>query len=59
MINSEGTSTILDVLDIKPNYSELGRVYGMVRRTAKKKHLGMKIKNEEERRYHLLMNLMK
>ena len=44
MANFEGTTTILDVLNIKPNYSELGRVYGMDRRTAKKKHLGIENK---------------
>ena len=44
MKNFEWTSTILTILDIKPNYAELGRVYGMDRRTAKKKYEGIKNK---------------
>lgn len=44
MENFEGSSVVLNVLGIKPNYSELGRIYGMDRRTAKKKHTGVKNK---------------
>ena len=48
MENFEGSSVVLNVLGIKPNYSELGRIYGMDRRTAKKKHTG--VKNEKRGR---------
>ena len=44
MKNFEGATIVLDVLGIKPNYSELGRTYGMDRRTAKKKHTGVENK---------------
>ena len=44
MKNFEGTTIVLNVLGIKPNYSELGRTYKMDRRTAKKKYLGIENK---------------
>lgn len=31
----------METLDLKPNYSELGRVYGIDRRTVKKRYLGI------------------
>ncbi len=34
----------METLDLKPNYSELGRVYGIDRRTAKKRYLGIENK---------------
>ena len=36
----KGDLTIMDTLGIKPNYSELSRIYGIDRRTIKKYHLG-------------------
>lgn len=44
MCNLSGTTVILDTLGIKPNYSELGRIHRMDRRTAKKRHLGIENK---------------
>lgn len=49
MKNFEGTTIVLNVLGIKPNYSELGRTYKMDRRTAKKKHLGIENKKRGRR----------
>ena len=45
MKNLKGAITCLDNAGLKPNYSELGRIYGVDRRTAKKMHLGIKNKN--------------
>ena len=39
MRNLKGELLCLDIQGIKPNYSELGRIYGMDRRTVKKYHL--------------------
>ena len=39
-INLQGELTIMDSLDIKPNYAALGRQYGMDWRTVKKYHEG-------------------
>ena len=39
MRNLKGELLCLDMQGIKPNYSELGRIYGMDRRTVKKYHL--------------------
>ena len=44
MNNIEGTVTILDTLGIKPNYAELGRIYKMDQRTARKRYLGIENK---------------
>ena len=38
--NLRGELTIMDTLDIKPNYAALGRKYDMDWRTAKKYHEG-------------------
>ena len=56
MKNFEGTAVILDVLDIKPNYSELGRIYKMDRRTAKKKYLGIECKKRGKKEGSMLDN---
>lgn len=45
MVNMKGVRTCLDTMGLKPNYSALGREYGMDRRTAKKKYLGIENKN--------------
>lgn len=47
MHNLKGAKTCLETYDLKPNYSELGRLYGIDRRTAKKKFNG--IVNKEKR----------
>ena len=39
-INLQGELTIMDSLNIKPNYAALGRQYGMDWRTVKKYHEG-------------------
>lgn len=44
MKNFEGATVVLDVLRIKPNYSELARIYNMDRRTVKKRHQGIENK---------------
>lgn len=44
MNNIEGTVMILDTLGIKPNYAELGRIYKMDQRTARKRYLGIENK---------------
>ena len=43
-MNFGGTVTILNTYDIKPNYSSLGRIYGIDRRTVKKRYNGVKNK---------------
>ena len=48
MKNLKGAIICLKNENIKPNFSELGRIYGVDRRTAKKMYLG--IKKEEVRR---------
>ncbi len=50
MTNLKGAKTCLETLDMKPNYSELGRIYGIDRRTAKKKYNG--IENKSQRAKH-------
>lgn len=45
MVNMKGVRTCLETMDLKPNYSALGRKYGMDRRTARKKYLGIENKN--------------
>ena len=47
MKNLKGAKTCLETFDLKPNYSELGRIYKIDRRTAKKRYEG--IKNKEKR----------
>ena len=37
----------METLDLKPNYSELGRIYGIDRRTAKKRYLGIENKSSK------------
>lgn len=49
MHNLKGARTCLETLDMKPNYSELGRIYGIDRRTAKKKYLGIENKTQREK----------
>ena len=48
MPNLRGAKTCLETLEMKPNYSELGRIYGIDRRTAKKKYNGMEKKCNEK-----------
>ena len=49
--NLQGELTLMDNLDIKPNYAALGRKYGMDWRTVKKYHEGYKGKpNNREKR---------
>lgn len=45
MRNLKGELLCLDMQGIKPNYSELGRIYGMDRRTVKKYHLNTQNKH--------------
>lgn len=45
MRNLKGELLCLDMQEIKPNYSELGRIYGMDRRTVKKYHLNAQNKH--------------
>lgn len=47
MKNLKGAKICLETYDLKPNYSELGRIYGIDRRTAKKRYEG--IQNKEKR----------
>lgn len=47
MKNLKGAKICLETYDLKPNYSELGRIYGVDRRTAKKRYEG--ILNKEKR----------
>lgn len=49
MANLKGARTCLETLDMKPNYSELGRIYGIDRRTAKKKYNGIENKIQREK----------
>ena len=37
----KGAKICLETYDLKPNYSELGRIYGVDRRTAKKRYEGI------------------
>lgn len=53
MANLKGAKTCLETLDIKPNYSELGRIYGIDRRTAKKKYNGIENKMQREKHSYL------
>ena len=48
MGNLKGAITCLETANIKPNFSALGREYGVDRRTAKKKYLG--IINKQKRK---------
>ena len=47
MKNLKGAKICLEAYDLKPNYSELGRLYGVDRRTAKKRYNG--VLNKEKR----------
>ena len=47
MANMKGVKTCLETLGLEPNYSALGRMYNIDRRTAQKKYLG--IPNKEKR----------
>lgn len=52
MNNLKGAITCLETANLKPNYSELGRVYGVDRRTAKKMYYGVtkkKNRNKESK----------
>ena len=49
MANLKGARTCLEILDMKPNYSELGRIYGIDRRTAKKRYNGIENKRQREK----------
>lgn len=53
MTNLKGARTCLETLDMKPNYSELGRIYGIDRRTAKKKYNGIENKTQREKHSYL------
>ena len=46
MANLKGAKTCLETLNLKPNYSALGRLYGIDRRTAKKRYNGIKPKEK-------------
>lgn len=54
MHNLKGAKICLETLNMKPNYSELGRIYGIDRRTAKKKYNG--IKNKTNRIKHSILD---
>ena len=45
MKNLKGAITCLKMTETKPNFSELGRVYGVDRRTAKKMYEGQNAKS--------------
>ncbi len=47
MKNLKGAKICLETYELKPNYSELGRIYGVDRRTVKKRYEG--IQNKEKR----------
>lgn len=47
MANLKGAKTCLETLELKPNYSELGRIYGIDRRTAKKRYEGIERKEKK------------
>ena len=49
MANLKGARTCLETLDMKPNYSELGRIYDIDRRTAKKRYNGIENKTKREK----------
>lgn len=51
MRNLKGKLLCLKTEDIKPNFLELSRVYGIDRRTIKKQYLGLI--NEKEKRKNL------
>ena len=53
MPNLRGAKTCLETLEMKPNYSELGRIYGIDRRTAKKKYNGIENKTQREKHSYL------
>ena len=53
MPNLKGARTCLETLEMKPNYSELGRIYGIDRRTAKKKYNGIVNKTQREKHSYL------
>lgn len=53
MPNLKGARTCLETLEMKSNYSELGRIYGIDRRTAKKKYNGIENKTQREKHYYL------
>ena len=48
MGNLKGAITCLETANLKPNFSALGREYGLDRRTTKKKYLG--ITNKKKRK---------
>lgn len=50
MKNLKGELLCLNVQGIKPNYSQLGRIYGMDRRTVKKYHLNIQNKKTKSKR---------
>lgn len=47
MKNLKGELLCLNMQNIKPNYSELSRIYGIDRRTIKKYHLNPKKENSK------------
>ena len=49
MSNLKGVKTCLETLDMKPNYSELGRIYGCDRRTANKRYNGIPNKTKRKK----------
>lgn len=53
MHNLKGAKTCLETYDLKPNYSELGRLYGIDRRTAKKKFNGLVNKEKRLKKFKL------
>lgn len=53
MTNLKGVRTCLETLDMKPNYSELGRIYGIDRRTAKKRYNGIENKTQRIKESYL------
>lgn len=53
MANLKGVKTCLETLDMKPNYSELGRIYKIDRRTAKKRYNGIENKKQREKHSYL------
>lgn len=53
MANLKGARTCLEILDMKPNYSKLGRIYGIDRKTTKKKYNGIENKKQREKHSYL------
>lgn len=53
MANLKGAKACLETLDIKPNYSELGRAYGIDRRTAKKRYEGITTNEKKKKSSYL------